>query len=116
MNDDAFTTDARAEAKRRWEFIQFDSYVQAAEENGKIHGFEKGAEWARDHLAAQEPTDDAVCDMIEDRLSDAMFTACVQEPDGEMTTYVDAPMAEVLRIARDALSAARDARRDEEKR
>lgn len=57
MNDDDFETAARKEAKRRWEFIQFDSYVQAAEENGKIHGFEKGAEWARDHLAAQEPTD-----------------------------------------------------------
>lgn len=66
--------------------------------------------------AAQEPPQDEVLDLVEDRLHDAMFTACVQESDGEMTTYVDAPMAEVLRIVRAALSAARAARRDEEKR
>ena len=55
------------------------------------------------------PTDEDMLVVIEDRLHDAMLTACVQEPDGEMTTYVDAPMMEVLRIVDDAL-AARDAR------
>lgn len=55
------------------------------------------------------PTDEEVLVVIEDRLHDAMFTACKQEPDGEMTTYVDAPIMEVLRIVDDAL-AARDAR------
>lgn len=44
------------------------------------------------------PDTDALTERIEDRLHDCMFTAVVQEPDGEMTTYVDAPLAEVMRI------------------
>ena len=104
MTNDNFTEAARAEAERRFDFLSDASC------------FEQGAEWARTHLAVQEPTDDAVCDLIESRLRDAMFMAYVQEPDGETTTYVDAPLAEVTRIARDALCAARAALRNEENR
>ena len=104
MTTDPFTEAARAEAEERYEFVS------------DMSCFEDGAEWARTHLAAQEETQDEVLDMVEDRFHDAMLTASVQEPDDEMTTYVDAPLTEVLRIVRAALSAARAARRDEENR
>ena len=45
MTNDNFTEAARAEAERRFDFLSDASC------------FELGAEWARTHLAAQEPTD-----------------------------------------------------------
>ncbi|RCS81837.1 hypothetical protein [Brachybacterium alimentarium] len=54
---DAFTTAARAEGQSR-----IAAMLESAGASADIRawfpaGFEKGAEWARDHLAAQEPTD-----------------------------------------------------------
>ena len=45
MTTDNFTEAARAEAERRFDFLSDASC------------FEQGAEWARTHLAAQEPAD-----------------------------------------------------------
>lgn len=83
---DRFTTAARAEAERDW-----GTTVRA-----QRPAFIAGARWARDHLAAQDPTDaeveaaKAVLDSFE---------------------YADEPQS-----IRDALSAARAARRDEDQR
>ena len=90
---DRFTTAARAEAERR--HIPLDRPT-AITEQCAVQGFQDGAEWARDHLAAQDPTDaeveaaKAVLDSFE---------------------YADEPQS-----IRDALSAARAARRDEDQR
>lgn len=69
--------------------------------------FMRGVEWARTHLAAQEPTDAEV--------RSAAFALAVEGEDIEewdsLSTY---GQAMYLRDARAALSAARTARRDEE--
>lgn len=50
---------------------------------------------------------DALTERIEEHLHNAMFTTCVQEPDGEMTTYVDAPLTEVVRITAEEMRKAK---------
>ena len=85
MTTDNFTEAARAEAERLSPLRGYQELVVL------------GAEWARDHLAAQEPTD-AECLAVQ---------KCLYE---RTLTWV--PTME----ARAALSAARNARRDEEKR
>ena len=93
MTTDPFTEAARAEAERR--HVPRDRPT-AITEQCAVQGFQDGAEWARTHLAAQEPTDaeveaaKAVLDSVE---------------------YADEPQS-----IRAALSAARATRRDEEKR
>lgn len=62
MNTDDFTTAARAEAERRTRppgisGQTLPSMEQFAERDGYRRGFTDAAEWARAHLAAQEPTD-----------------------------------------------------------
>ena len=85
MTNDNFTDAARAEAERRFDFLSDASC------------FEQGAEWARTHLAAQEPTG-AECLAVQ---------KCLYE---RTLTWV--PTVEV----RAALSAARAARREKEER
>ena len=96
MNDN-FTEAARAEGQAR-----IAAMLEAAGASDDIRawfpaGFEKGAEWARTRLAAQEPTD-AECVAVQ---------KCLYE---RTLTWV--PTVEV----RAALSAARATRRDEENR
>lgn len=58
---DAFTTAARAEAERRNppidRYPDDFTYPRAVLREHKRGEFEAAAVWARDHLAAQEPTD-----------------------------------------------------------
>ena len=96
MNDN-FTEAARAEGQAR-----IAAMLEAAGASDDIRawfpaGFEKGAEWARTRLAAQEPTDAEV----------GAAQKCLYE---RTLTWV--PTVEV----RAALSAARATRRDEENR
>ena len=90
-----FTEAARAEAERRYtRIVRRNKTADEWLDDGRAAGFASGAEWARTHLAAQEPTDaeveaaKAVLDSVE---------------------YADEPQS-----IRAALSAARAARRDEE--
>ena len=53
MTTDNFTEAARAEADRRMREADFVTSGDMT----RAHGFTLGAEWARTHLAAQEPTD-----------------------------------------------------------
>lgn len=102
---------ARAEAETRWPQRRTGHYVQQL-------AFVAGAEWARDHLAVQEPTDaeKAVrelhaprCHGMRDREGNPVDSCdhCYG-PDGYNATY---PCATIR-----ALDAARAARRDEEDR
>ena len=92
MTADPFIEAARAEAERRTPLGGHTAPALTQERAGLV----AMAEWARTHLAAQEPTDaeveaaKAVLDSVE---------------------YADEPQS-----IRAALSAARAARRDEEKR
>ena len=124
MSTDNFTEAARAEAERRFDFLSDASC------------FEQGAEWARAHLAAQEPTDaelDALYDAFiahnEDERSEEYTRTEEGEPYHERICsecgeavwikgehYWAATRANGARkrhhVARAALSAARAARRD----
>ena len=93
MTTDPFTDAARAEAE-----------VQCGNSFDLEH-FMAGAEWARDHLAAQEPTD-AECIAV----LNAVTTPLGEEPkDGEW-------FPGAIRRCREAMMSARAARRDEENR
>ena len=93
MTNDNFTEAARAEAKRRltWHDRQFGNLLDPM-----IHM----AEWARDHLAAQEPTD-AECIAV----LNAVTTPFGEKP--EKTEW--APAA--IQRCREAMVSARAARR-----
>ena len=101
MNDN-FTEAARAEGQAR-----IAAMLEAAGASDDIRawfpaGFEKGAEWARTHLAAQEPTD-AECIAV---------LNAVTTPFGEKPGRAEwAPAA--IRRCREAMVSARAARRDE---
>ena len=104
MTTDDFTEAARAEADERWPRLPHDPsghYLNM----GKRVGFELGASWARDHYAAQEPTD-AECLAV---LNVAIVP--LGEPP-KRNGLADWNPAAVERV-RAALSAARAARRDE---
>ena len=101
MSTDDFTTAARVRANGQWPMQE------------ERHAFVTGAVWARDHLAAQEPTDREV-----QEAATALLAFIHNEPverirevygvldrDGHWSTQ-----------ARAALSASRAARLDEEKR
>lgn len=58
MTTDNFTEAARAEAERRYNRIaRRNKTADEWLDEGRASGFTSGAEWARTHLAAQEPTD-----------------------------------------------------------
>ena len=108
MTTDPFTEAARAEAEKRWSRDLLDDrpLPGPARMNRRI-GFDLGAQWARTDLAAQEPTDAEV-----EAAARAIHINTIREFDdlGGLDQHA-------LRTrARKALSAARAARRDEEKR
>ena len=115
MTNDNFTEAARAEADRRMreaDFVTSGDMVRA-------HGFTQGAEWARTHLAAQEPTDDEVeaaarAMRIETLAGTVRPGAAARWWDNGDVSPDEAD--KLRRLARAALSAARAARRDEENR
>lgn len=117
MNTNDFTKAARAEAERRYPALNPDAeeltYPRSALREHKRSAHVAGWEAARTHLAAQEPTDAEV-----QEAAIALLAFIHNEPverirevygvldrDGHWSTQ-----------ARAALSAARAARRDEEKR
>ena len=99
MTTDNFTTAARAEAEDQIDMNTDDHDT-----------FVAGAVWARDHLAAQGPTDTEVLAALNAdyalRFGPSNLPADSLEPYGDKH----------VQIMRAALSAARAARRDEEKR
>ena len=97
MTNDNFTEAARAEAERRFDFLSDASC------------FEQGAEWARTHLAAQEPTDAEVLAALNAQ-GTVMYPK--MHPAPSLDYWGDKP-AEAMRAA---LSAARAARREKEER
>lgn len=108
MTTDPFTDAAHAEAKRLYP----NDGIDILESRG-LDGFAIGVIWARAHLAAQEPTEAEVR---------AVKIALIQYeyrvvPGNELTMIRHLGREdEYDKRARAALSAARDARRDEEKR
>lgn len=107
MTTDNFTeadlTDyARAEAETRWPQRRAGHYAQQL-------AFVAGAVWARDHLAAQEPTDGEVLAALN---AQGVVMYPKMHPAPSLDYWGDKP-SEAMRAA---LSAARAARRDEEKR
>ena len=96
MTTDPFTEAALAEADSR-------AYGNSA--GVFCNAFRAGAEWARTHLAAQEPTDAEVLA--------AALAICRLQDDGYEPTE-DHPCGACTESARAALLAARAARRDEE--
>lgn len=106
MTADPFTEAARTEAAYR------DMDPGPTGENNRAW-FVAGAEWARTHLAAQEPTDAEV-----EAAARALWAEVWIDPDEHPwdTEATRAERASCRREARAALSAARAARRDEEKR
>ena len=105
MTTDPFTDAARAEADKRTreaDFVTSGDMVRA-------HGFTLGAAWARAYLATQEPTD-AEIDAAARTWAESGPTAAVWEQMAE-------ERREYTRERMHAcLSAARAARRDEERR
>ena len=111
MTTDAFTEAARAEAERRNPSNAPKGLTRASNAISR-RDFRDGAEWARDHLAQQEPTDAEVqaskaeailmdgFDMaVADHLADAGYTEYAEDEDGGVT-WVSAPLGEVLHIVR----------------
>lgn len=114
MTTDDFTESARAEAERQFPAPLYSTAWSESEVQIKRALWEAGAEWARDYLAAQEPTEEEV---------EAAARAISAEQDRRIGLKAGAWWggAEYRRNfaredARAALSAARAARRDEEKR
>ena len=106
MTIDPFTEAARAEAERQFPLpVRAKRYDGTPEGVGQ-EGFEQGAEWARAHLAAQEPTDAEVLAARE----------AVREVWRKQNRLDLGHVGLMEAYARAALSAARAARRDEEKR
>ena len=112
MTADNFTDAARAEAERRWPYSANPDPTPAEDEDAALSaGFMAGAEWARTYLAAQEPT--------EEEVTEAALAMCRGDGAGTCWNYDDTVhggCTDHADDARAALSAARAARRDEEKR
>ena len=101
MTTDNFTEAARAEAERRYSrIVRRNKTADEWLDEGRASGFASGAEWARDHLAAQEPTD-AECIAV----LNAVTTPFGEKP--EKTEW--APAA--IQRCREAMVSARAARR-----
>ena len=109
MTNDNFTEAAKAEAMRAYRDTGMPRYILG------VHM----AEWARTHLAAQEPTDDEVeaaarAMRIETLAGTVRPGAAARWWDNGDVSPDEAD--KLRRLARAALSAARAARRDEEAR
>ena len=107
MTTDNFTEAARAEAERRHpDSVDVETGEPVDdwgfEEQGR-RDFRDGAEWARTHLAAQEPTDEECIYIL----------SIVCSPFGEEDKKSEWAPAAIQRC-REAMVRARAARRDEE--
>lgn len=102
MTDDDFTRAAEDAAEEQWTREHTPGHpLSGPERMNRRIGFTAGAEWARDHLAAQEPTDAEAI---------AYLAAFVEDlPPGEDADWTPDTIARVKR-------GLRAARRDEEKR
>ena len=110
MTNDNFTEAARAEAERRYNrIVRRNKTADEWLDEGRASGFTSGAEWARTHLAAQEPTDAEVLAALN---AHGVVMSPKMQPAPSLDYWGDKP-AEAMRAA---LSAARAARRDEEDR
>ena len=112
MSNDNFTEAAQAEAES-WIGMDLDDH----------DNFVSGAVWARDHLAAQEPTHaevEAAARALDLEGAVYAFNGDRAAAETDVTARplrMDSAKGEELKIkARAALSAAHNARRDEEKR
>ena len=99
MNNDPFTKAARAYARER-----YPSGTDLDRDRRMV--VDEFAEWARTHLAAQEPTDVEVLAALN---AQGVVTSPKMHPAPSLDYWGDKP-AEAMRAA---LSAARAARRDE---
>lgn len=117
MTTDPFTDAARAEAERRYApearlpVMKPTDRMDDLPRRCAIDGFTMGAEWARDHLAAQEVTDaevDAVAVILyRQRALHHTMESWGREPETVKNLYrLDARAA--LVTARDARAARRD--------
>lgn len=113
MTPDDFTEAARAEAERR--HVPLDRPT-AVTERCAVQGFQDGAEWARDRLTTQEPTDEEVEAALYAFIADSNLQAIRNE-----TAYPDLrgptpPPPDRRKSIRAALRAARRARHEEGER
>ena len=107
MTNDNFTEAARAEAERRHNRIaRRNKTADEWLDEGRASGFTSGAEWARTHLAAQEPTDAEVLAALNAQ-SRGLVGAHATQRDS-----LDRFESQSVAAMRAALSAARAARRD----
>ena len=105
MSNDNFTKAAHAEASRRFPSgAPVSSRINAEQKAGRA-GFIGGAAWARDHLAAQEPTNAEV--------EAAARVICEGTEAGDLAEWGPETQRRFRSTARAALSAARATRRDE---
>ena len=113
MTTDNFTEAARAEAEGRYNrTVRRNKTADEWLDEGRASGFASGAEWARTHLASQEPTDAEIEAAAKSLWAEIWLNPELHPWDTEAT---GAERASCRREARAALSAARAARRDEEK-
>lgn len=91
--NDSFSTAARAEAEERF----LDNGHTWAGTNSAL-GFREGAAWARDHLAGQEPTEDAVQAAARVLLADYQ----TQYDGGHPVDFTDLARAVLITAARTA--------------
>ena len=111
MTADNFTDAARAEAERRYNrIVRRNKTADEWLDEGRASGFTSGAEWARTHLAAQEPSDAEVEAADRGRVEHNIRRPLT---DAEWAGMRSATEHEAMRAA---LSAARATRRDEEAR
>src|SRR5699024_1502852 len=105
MTNDDFTEAARAEAEAVMSEARERVGITVQEQTRYVEGHVAGAEWARDHLAQQEPTDAEVLAALNAdyaiRFGPSNLPADSLEPYGD----------EAVRIMRAALVAAKEARR-----
>ena len=107
---DPFTEAARAEAEAVMSEARERVGITVQEQNRYVEGHVAGAEWARAHLAAQGPTDAEVLAALNAQ-SRGLVGAHATQRDS-----LDRFESQSVAAMRAALSAARAARRDEEKR
>ena len=103
MTTDDFTTAAHAEASRRFPSGAPASSRFNAEQKAGRAGFIGGAVWSRTHLAAQEPTNAEV-----EAVARYFYKTQTSSDLIDTSLY----RQNWLRIARNALAAAREARHD----
>ncbi|WP_420112565.1 hypothetical protein [Pseudactinotalea sp.] len=111
MTTDPFTEAASAAAEEQWTREHTPGHpLSGPERMNRRIGFTMGAEWARTHLAAQEPTDAEVLAALNAQ-SRGLVGAHATQRDS-----LDRFESRSVTAMRAALSAARAARRNEEKR